>query len=233
VLLAAGAGTRLAPLTDSIPKILAPLDGETLLDRQLTYLQAQGVDRVTVNTHHRAAKVVEHLRERKLELDVEISHEPAILGTAGALVPVKDRLKADDFIVLYGDVVTNVDLQALMRDHRRGGAIATLVVTPVADPSGKGVCEVDSRGHITGFVEKPPAGRGPALVNAGLHAIRPDLLAHLPSGLADFGHDVWPGLLERNEILRAWETAAYVLDIGSPSALEQANRDIREGLLRW
>jgi mannose-1-phosphate guanylyltransferase len=232
ILLAAGRGTRLAPLTDSIPKILAPFGGRPLLEHQLEYLTRGGVTEIAINVHHHSDQVLACVDALSLDVPVRISHEPSLLGTAGALGPLRDFV-TEPVIVLYGDVITNANLAELMDEHRRHEPLATLAVYSSTETEGKGVCEVDETGRIVAFVEKPDSAAGKALINAGLYIVSPRVLDLIAPGESDFGRDVWPRALTAGETLRVSELDAYVRDIGSPAALAGAAEDLAAGALRW
>jgi NDP-sugar pyrophosphorylase family protein len=220
VLLAAGLGTRMRGTFGDVPKILVPLGGRPLLDHQLAYLAGQGVDEVAVNLHHHADAVVEHLG-RGTPLPVRVSVEETVLGTAGALLPLAAFLD-EPFVLLYGDVVTDLRLGGLLERH---SGIATLACYPSAELEGKGVVEVDARGRVTSFVEKGAAG-GEGLVNAGIHVLDPAILGHIRPPFADLGHDVWPAALAAGAAITAVRVDAYVKDVGTPEALAEAERDL-------
>jgi NDP-sugar pyrophosphorylase family protein len=230
VLLAAGRGTRLAAAGHNVPKILAPVAGRPLLEHQLEYLRRQGVTDVAINIHHQADLVEAALRDISSPVGVTVSREPELLGTAGALNPLRPWL-TEPFLVLYGDVLTDVDLRALYRAQCADAAVATLVVHPLDDVEGKGVCSVDAEGRITSFVEK--GAREPGLVNAGVHAVDPVVLEHIPPGFSDFGHDIWPQLLADGRTLRAYPWNGYVRDIGTSASLARAESELIAGALAW
>jgi mannose-1-phosphate guanylyltransferase len=225
MLLAAGRGTRLAPLTHSIPKILAPLDGRSLLERQLEYLVRSGASEIALNVHHHADQVLACLDSLQLGVPLRVSREPTLLGTAGALLPLRDFFD-EPAIVLYGDVLTDTDLTELVAEHSRHDPLATLAVYPAAEIEGKGVCLLGERGRIVEFVEKPEAGEEGAMINAGIYVVAPRVLDLIPPGVSDFGHDVWPRALAARETLRASVVDAYVRDVGAPDALAAAGEDL-------
>jgi NDP-sugar pyrophosphorylase family protein len=228
VLLAAGLGTRLRDSIGDLPKILAPLAGRTLLDCQLDYLAGQGIAEVAVNLHHRADAVVAHLeRDAPPPLPVRLSVEEELLGTAGALVPLADFLEGP-FVLLYGDVLTDLDLGALVSRHT---GLATLACYPSADLAGKGVLEVDDRLRVTSFVEKGERRPREGLVNAGIHVLDPAILGFVTAPPCDFGADVWPAALGAGAEITAAPIDAYLLDVGSPEALAAAQRDLEAGRL--
>jgi NDP-sugar pyrophosphorylase family protein len=220
VLLAAGLGTRMRGSFGDVPKILVPFGARTLLDHQLGYLAREGADEVAVNLHSHADAVVEHLG-RGTPVPVRISVEEALLGTAGALVPLAPFLD-EPFVLLYGDVVTDLRLGELRGQH---SGIATLACYPSSELEGKGVLEVDGQLRVTAFVEKGRAG-GEGLVNAGVYILEPAILEHIRPPFADFGHDVWPAALAAGAAITAVPVDAYVKDVGTPEALAEAERDL-------
>jgi mannose-1-phosphate guanylyltransferase len=226
MVLAAGRGTRLAELDLGVPKALVEIGGEPLLARQLRYLHANGVRRVVVNAHHLSEAIESFAREYKSagRPELVVLVEPALLGTAGGVRNALDQLGEDAFVVLYGDVLFEEPLEALVHTHRERGALATLAVYESDSLDGKGVISADASGRITGFVEHgefEPGARG--LVNAGLYLLEPALVATLEPGLpADFGHDLFPAALARGDHLAVHMLAAPVLDVGTPADLRRA-----------
>lgn len=228
VLLGAGLGRRLSPLTDTIPKILLPIAGEPLLARQLRYLAMQGITDVAVNVHHRSQQVEAFLRDAEPPVAVHLFHEPSLLGTAGALAPMADLL-TEPFVLLYGDVVTDLHLEGL-RSSLKG--IATLAYYPSDDVRGKGVVELDTDGRIVRFAEKADGNSGPGLVNAGIHALDPAILSWVRPG-DDFGFDIWPAVLAANAGLFGYRIDAYLADIGSHETLRRVDDDARHDRFAW
>jgi mannose-1-phosphate guanylyltransferase len=224
VLLAAGLGTRLAPLTYSIPKILVPFCGRPLLERQLEYLARNDVDEVAVNLHHHADQVRHFLADRELPVAVRTSFESDLLGTAGALIPLRDFLTAP-FVVLYGDVVTDTSLSALLERHRATRATVTLAFYPSDRTEGKGLLALDSDGRVTSFQEKPDSRSDTGIVNAGIYAMSPEIFDFI-EGPADFGHDVLPAVLGAGKPIYGYRSTGYVHDIGSLEALRAAEGEL-------
>jgi len=212
LLLAAGLGTRMRGAFGDVPKILAPFGGRTLLDHQLDYLAAQGVDELAVNLHHHADHVLAHLGN-----GIRVSVEEELLGTGGALLPLRDFLD-EPFVVLYGDVVTDLDLSSLRLD---GIATLTCYRGPTEE---KGVLEVDADLRVTSFVEKGGAGDG--LVNAGIYLLDPAILDFVGEPPSDFGHDVFPSALAAGARISAQPIDAYLRDVGTPEALTEVERDL-------
>jgi NDP-sugar pyrophosphorylase family protein len=228
VLLGAGLGTRLAPLTDTTPKILLPIAGEALLSRQLRYLASQGVTDVALNVHHRSDQIEGFLREAVLPVAVHLFHEASPLGTAGALLPMADLL-TEPFVLLYGDVVTDLRLEGL-RSSLNG--IAALAYYPCEDVRGKGVVEVAANGRIVRFTEKADSNSRPGLVNAGIYALDPAILSWVRPG-DDFGFDIWPRVLAAGTGVFGYRIDAYLADIGSHETLQRVDDDARNGRFAW
>lgn len=232
MVLGAGRGTRLAPLTNAMPKILVPFAGRPLLAFQLEYLARNGVSEVVVNAHHLAEDVERFVATAPLPLPVRVSRERVLLGTAGALLPLQELL-SETFVLFYGDVVTDAGLAPLVARHRDSGAAGTISYYRAADVEGKGVIDLGRDGRVRAFREKPNGHRGPGCVNAGLYVLEPGILDHVGGPPSDFGHDVWPRVLARGEHVVGVELDAYLRDIGDAAALAAAERDFALGRLRW
>lgn len=232
VLLAAGKGTRLAPLTHQVPKILVPVGGRPLLEWQLRYLATQGISRVIVNVHHLVEPIEQYLERTELPLPVELSYEDELLGTAGALLPMRDSL-SDTFVVLYGDVATDASMTDLIAAHRAQKASATLAVQRYAEPVAKGICAVDGDRRLVAFEEKPSAPHRDALVNVGIYVLEPEVLDAIGDGPSDFGIDVWPRCTQGGWDIRVHHLRGYLRDLGSPEALRAVEEDLMAGRLGW
>lgn len=228
VILAAGRGTRLGPLTDTVPKILAPVAGRPLLWHQLHRLSEQGVQDVAMNVHHHRRQVIDFLAGRPLPVRVRVFAEERLLGTAGALLPMRHVLD-EDFLLLYGDVLTDADLARMMAGHRAGDAVATLGYYPAEGAAGKGTLELAPDGRIVSFTEKPATPAGPALINAGVHALSPEVLDYIAGEVPDLGYDVWPRMLAAGRRLEGFRIDGYVRDVGSPEMLARATQDMIAG----
>ncbi|WP_107771346.1 nucleotidyltransferase family protein [Nocardioides sediminis] len=223
VLLAAGLGTRLRPLTDHVPKCLVPVRGKALLDIWLDSFTSAGVDEVLINLHHFPDLVRGHLASRHGGPRVVTAYEPTLLGSAGTLRAQRDWLAGEEmFLVVNGDNLTDFDLRDLVDAHRSGGAVATLSVFRTPRPRECGIVEVVD-GWVTGFQEKPQEPRGD-LANAGLYAFVPDVIDRVRPGVPrDIGFDLLPGLVGEARAVDIGD--AYFLDVGTPEALVRATRE--------
>jgi mannose-1-phosphate guanylyltransferase len=233
VLLAAGLGTRLRPLTDTTPKCLVRIGERTLLDIWLDALADLGVEEVLVNTHHLADQVAAHVVDRRGDPPVRLLHEPTLRGSAGTLRAARQLLESDRwFLAVNADNLTDYDLAHLVLAHSAAGegVLATLTAFHAPSPSACGIFEVDGRGRLRGFEEKPAHPRSD-LANAGIYAFSREVidLVEGPDPV-DVGTDLLPRLVGRAQVVGIG--AAYLRDIGTLEALAEARATWREGAHR-
>lgn len=222
VVLSAGLGTRLRPLTDTTPKVLLPVAGEPLLFHTLRLLAGAGVKRAGINLHHLGDVVREAVGDgRKFGLEVVYSEEPELLGSAGAVRKLAPAIDGR-FAILYGDVLTDLDLGRLERFHEAHEAVMTLALTHAEDPTRCGVVEIDDSGRVLSFAEKPRAARPDADTSAAVYVCEPEVLSSIGDGFSDFGSDVIPSLIESGEPVYGMRTNAYFQDIGTPEGYRLA-----------
>jgi mannose-1-phosphate guanylyltransferase len=233
-IVAGGAGTRLRPLTATTPKPLLPFCGEPFLAGVLARLAAVGVERVllVVGTDPAPFDVLVPYAV-PLGITLEAVPEPEPLDTAGGVRAALDRITGT-FLVLNGDILTDVDLAAVLAVHRQAQAAATLVLTPVEDTSSYGVCVQDGT-RITAFVEKPAPGTLPGqnAINAGTYVLEPGALARFPNGRLSFERQVFPGLVDGGEHLEGFVSDAVWADLGTPERYRTGHRYALDGDLRW
>lgn len=232
VVLVGGEGTRLRPLTFTTPKQLLPVVEVPMIERVLSNLARHGIDQAVLSLGYRPDAFYEAYPSG-LVTGVRIAYavEPEPLDTAGAVAFAADHADIDDtFVVLNGDVLSDVDLSSLVRFHRKHGASATIQLTPVSDPSRFGVVPTDSDGRVTQFIEKPPPGEAPTnLINAGTYVLEPEVLASIPLGRrTSIERETFPQLAARGR-LYAQASDAYWLDTGTPEAYLQAHYDLLDG----
>jgi len=220
-LLAAGHGTRLRPLTDSVPKCLLPVQGIPMLDLWLQLLQHHGVSEVLITLHALPPAVHSHFARHPPCLPVRLMAEEVLLGSAGTLLHHRAWLENDpNFWVCYADVLTNCDLGRLARHHADTEAVATLGLYPVPEPQRCGIAEVGG-GRILRFEEKPlhPISN---LAFSGVMIASTQVLDHIPARIgADIGFDLLPALAGRMAYV---ELDEFVLDIGSLENYDLAQR---------
>jgi len=235
LLLAAGEGTRLRPLTLSRPKPMVPIEGKPILEHLVALVRNHGITEVGINLHYRPEAITEYFGDgRAFGVDITYARESQLMGSAGAARNFPQSYFEDTFVVLYGDVLNDLDLTELVRLHRAHGGVATLALYEADDPSRVGIVDVAEDGRVLGFVEKPAPGDEPGnLANAGIYVLEPSVLEYVPEGQScDFGRDVFPALLAAGLPMYAYRLPGYVQDIGSPERYAEAQEDARSGRFR-
>lgn len=222
------------PLTLECPKPMVPLGGRPLLEHLVNLLSQHGIREIAINLHYKPEAIVRHFGSGdQFGVSITYSNEEQLLGSAGA-ARLLDWYFTEPFVVLYGDVMTDVDLSALVEWHHAKGGLATLALYEVDDPGRCGVVELDTDGRIMRFVEKPLPGAEPSnLANAGIYVLDPSLLRLVPRNQpADFGKDLFPAALKLGLPIYGRSASGYVLDIGSVERYAQAEADLRAGRFR-
>ena len=225
-LLAAGCGTRLRPLTESIPKCLVPIAGQPLLFHWFDALVDAGVREVLVNTHHLAPRVDAAIGRWSGSLAVRLAYEPELLGSGGTLRANKRFVEGErDFFVIYADNLADVKLAALLEAHRRDGMAFTTFVYETARPLEKGICVLEpGTDRILEFAEKPSRPKS-NIASAGIAVASTRIFDALPDRCPlDLSRDVLPGLGGRMQAVR---TDGYIRDIGSLTDYRTAQREWR------
>jgi mannose-1-phosphate guanylyltransferase len=233
IVLVGGAGTRLRPLTYTTPKPLLPIANQAFLERQLAWLERHGVDEVVLSLGYLPDAFVEHFPDGGfggVKLRYAVEEEP--LGTAGGIRFAADVAGIDErFVVCNGDVLTGLDLTALVAFHDARHAEATIHLAQVPDPSAFGVVPTYPDGEVKAFVEKPPKGTAPTKwINAGTYVLEPAVLTRVPAGLTmSIESETFPRMLEKRGRLYALQSDDYWIDIGTPDKFLQAQEDALEG----
>jgi mannose-1-phosphate guanylyltransferase len=232
VVLVGGEGTRLRPLTYTTPKQLLPVVEVPLLERVLAHLATVGVQEAILSLGYRPDAFVSAYPDATAA-GVRLSYavEPEPLDTAGAIRFAAVHGGVDDtFVAVNGDVLTDLDIGALVAYHRRHDALATLHLTAVDDPSRFGVVPTDADGRVLAFVEKPPPGHAPTnLINAGTYVLEPRVLEHIPAGRrVSIEREVFPELAVSGSVY-GFASEAYWLDAGTPEAYLRAQSDLLDG----
>jgi len=233
MLLAAGEGTRLRPLTDNAPKAMVPVADVPMIDYSLAWMRANGVTGVAINLHYLGEQIERHVGTgSRFGLQVEYSREAQLLGSAGALNPLRSFFGDAEFIVVYGDVLTNQPLEPLVQRHHGARADLTMALTRADDPTRVGLVSANEAGMVTRFVEKPKREDVFSIwANAGIYVCSSTVWRWIPRhGRSDFGHDVIPAMLTSGARVAAVESEAPLVDIGSIQRLDHATRLAREGV---
>ena len=227
IVLAGGFGTRLRPLSCSRPKTLFPLANQPLIDYTLQNLAQGGVDTIILSVYYMAENIVRYLGPTKYDMGILYSREQRPLGKGGGIKNAEDMLNGESFIVINGDIITDLDLRRLISFHEEKGGLATIALYQVTDPSRYGSVELDWEGRITRFVEKPEPGMAPSnLINAGIYILEPEVLEYMPPGKRfDTEVEVFPILAQERKLF-GFEFHGYWTDIGVPEEYLNANAAI-------
>ena len=232
ILLAGGKGTRLRPLTVHTPKPIVPIFNRPFLYYQIDLLkQVPEIDEVILSLNYQPRRIEDIFGEGEgLGLRLRYVVEPMPLGTGGAIRYAGDQL-TESVVVFNGDVLTDVDLRAVLRLHRERKAKATIVLTPVENPRAYGLVETDPKGNILRFLEKPGEDEITCnTINAGIYVLEPETFDRIPKDTAwSIERSFFPSLVERRETFVAFVYDGYWIDIGTPAKYMQVHRDIMDG----
>jgi len=229
MVLAAGLGTRLRPITYEIPKPMVPVLDRPVMAHILDLLDRHGIEERIANLHWFPDSIRDFFGDR-----IDYRHEEELLGTAGGVRNCADVLAGDTFLVISGDALTDIDLDRFVARHRAAGGVATLAVKRVPDTREFGVVVHDADGRISGFQEKPdPAEALSDLGNCGIYLFEPAIFDYFPDRpFVDWAQDVFPALLANDVPFHIHELSEYWNDVGSLDELRQATFDAVEGRLR-
>jgi mannose-1-phosphate guanylyltransferase len=228
LILAAGEGARLRPLTNDRPKPMLPVAGRPVLEHIIRWLEHCGIAEIAINLHHAPAAIVTHFGDgTRFGVKIVYSEEPFLLGTAGALRPLAQFFQ-EPFLLVYGDVLTDFALPALVEFHFERGSRLTLSLVR-RPPAGCGIAMLGAGNRIARFLEKPEDGEFFSdLTNAGVLVMDPELIAEIPGGTAyDVGRDLLPRLLAAGAPVYGWvlPAGAYLVDIGTPATYARAQAE--------
>lgn len=229
VIMAGGEGVRLRPLTQHCPKPLAPLCGEAVMGYTLQLLNRHGIHQAKAALWYRPQDVMREFQAGRHGVSLQYSIEDTPLGTAGSVK--KAANKKETTLVLSGDGLTGCDLTKAMAFHRKCGAMATIVLTRVQNPWQYGVVFMQPDGRIERFIEKPKWSTAiSSLVSTGIYLLEPEALELIPSDASyDFGHQLFPQMLEMGLPLYGYEMQDYWCDVGDPAAFLRAQGDLLHG----
>jgi NDP-sugar pyrophosphorylase family protein len=224
MILAAGLGTRLRPLTEVKPKVLLPVANRPIIARVIDYLKAHGFSRIVVNAHHHYQQVVDYLDNgRPFGLPIDIRVEPEILGTGGGIKNTSDFWDDDPFVVINGDIVTDINLTRAYEDHLKSGALVTLIVHD-CEPFNQ--IEIDENGNISDIARENLSGR---LAFTGIHIMSPEVLSHIPDRVFYDIIACYQKLIASGKTIRAFVSENhYWRDTGTVKSYMDANRELSE-----
>ncbi|HET9076276.1 MAG TPA: NDP-sugar synthase [Acidimicrobiales bacterium] len=226
VVLVGGEGTRLRPLTLTTPKQMLPVGGRAMIERVLGWLAGHGIDEAVLSLGYRPDAFLKAYPDGECAgVRLHYAVEDSPLDTAGAIrFAAVEGGVSETFVVVNGDVLTGLDVTALVRFHRDRGAEATIALTPVEDPSAFGVVPTREDGQVTAFIEKPPRDQAPTnLINAGTYVLEPSVLQRIPSGRrVSIERETFPALVAEGRLFAMGSDAPW-LDAGTPGAYLAAN----------
>jgi NDP-mannose synthase len=222
IILAGGEGRRLHPLTAALPKPLVPVGNRPVIEYLLEQMSRCGVQQAHLAVNHLANQIRDTLGEGiRLGLRLSYHTEPSPLSTIGPLTLIDDL--PEQFFVMNGDIITNIDLRKVAGAHQESGAIMTVVVCPRTEKIDFGVIETDSKQMLAGFIEKPSYSY---LVSSGIYCMSKKILAYVPRGERFGFDDLVDTLYQHKERINTYRFDGYWLDVGRPDDYERANREI-------
>ena len=241
MVLAAGQGTRLHPLTERIPKALVPVAGKPMIEYSLLLLKRYGIRDIIINLHHLGDQIESHLGDgAQLGLQITYSKEPELLDTGGGLLKAKPFLQGTTFIVINTDVLIDLSLNELIEFHVKKGAAATLVLRPDPLADQYGSMEIDSAGTIHRFLQTrsvlAPSGPTTKLMFTGLQVLEPRVFDYMEpeDGVRKFSttKDTYPRMLLHQERLFGFRFDGFWQDVGTPSRIKEAEESLAVGRAR-
>jgi mannose-1-phosphate guanylyltransferase/phosphomannomutase len=231
MILAAGVGSRLEPLTRNLPKPLVPIINKPVMEHIVELLRDHGVDEIVVNIHYLGHMIRDYFGDgSRLGVKIHYSEEERLWGTAGGVKRVAAHFH-DTFMVVGGDDLCDLDLTKLLQFHKKNRAVATIALSLVEDPSQFGIALTNERGRITRFLEKP---KSEAIfsnsANTGIYVFEPEVLDLIPNNeVYDFGMHVFPKLLQLKKAFFGYLTASYWSDVGHLEQYRQTHLDALGG----
>lgn len=232
IILAGGKGTRLLPLTETIPKPMVMICGKPLLQYQIELLKDNGITEITLIVNYLGEKIQDYFQNgTQLGVKIDYIFESEPLGTAGTIGKIAKNLH-EEFLVLYGDLLLNIDLRALAIFHKKHSGIGTLIVHPNNHPEDSDLLEVSPDSVITSIYSKPHSKDliYHNLVNAAIYILSPKIVKYIPQNMpSDFGKDIFPSIISKKQKLYGYRTHEYIKDIGTITRLKEAECDIEKG----
>jgi mannose-1-phosphate guanylyltransferase len=237
MVLAAGQGTRLRPITDRMPKALVPVAGRPMIEFALLLLRRYGVRDIVINLHHFGTQIEDHLGDgQRFNVNISYSRETELLETGGGLLKAKAFLQHGTFIVINTDALIDVDLAAVLNDHRRNNAAATLVLRPDAEADRYGSIDIDADGRICRFLEHrfpgQPVGAIKKLMFTGVQVLEPRVFDYMDGGnLKKFSttRETYPRMLRAGERLYGYCFKGFWQDLGTRERINEVEQKLSNG----
>lgn len=236
MILAAGRGERLRPLTDTLPKPMIPVAGKPLISHTLSYLRSYGVDEVVVNLHHLGEKIQEYVGDgRPWGLRVFYSRERRLLGTGGGIQKAASHLLGETFLVMNADILVELDLNDVLRFHRESHAAVTMVLRRDPEAQRYGLIETDGYGMVRQILGRLPSRSGPwnRLMFTGVHVLEPEVFAYMARQQDDSFSiiDVYLDMLRAGERIMGYEMKGFWTDLGTVGRYEALQGLLENGRL--
>ena len=239
VILAGGNGTRLKPLTNHLQKTMVEINDKPLLWYHINHLKSHRINSIWLLLSKFSESVIDYFGDgSKYGVNVNYSTETRPLGTAGSLnnpdSNIKKELRNEEFIVIYGDNLTNIDYTSLLKFHHLKKSFLTIGLYKSKEPWTGGVIEIYNNGRIKSLVEKPPKEEVKTnTISAGVMVCKPEVLDYIPTGFSDFGFNILPKLIDLNKPMFALDTKSYVQDCGTQDRLIKARNDYSLGDIKF
>lgn len=234
MVLAAGVGSRLDPLTRQLPKPLVPFVNQPVMQHIINLLKRHGISETISNLHYLPEKIISYFGTGSdMGIPMSFVTEPELTGDAGGVRACKDKLKGGTFLVAMGDLITDLDISYIIKQHKEKGALATVALKQVADVERFGIAVVGADNMIREFEEKPSRGAARSnLASTGLYVFEPEIFDYIPeTGVVGFGKDVFPRLLADKLPFLGVEVWGYWSDIGTIEQYKRSTFDALEGLI--
>lgn len=227
IILSAGLGTRMGDKTKNIPKVMLELNGKPLLLHNIERLKSYGVKEFCLNLHYLPEQIKDFFGNgSKFGIKIHYNFEPELLGTSGALNAFRNIL-TEDFFVIYGDVIGNIDLKKWANFHQNKKSDATLIVHPSSHPEDSDIIQLDDFGKIRNLIKKPGNRNFGILGNAAWYIVSPKIFDFLPEGKSDFIRYVFPRMLNMGLNLYGYNTDEFLSDVGTPERFKRAEEILR------
>lgn len=226
IILAAGLGTRLIPLTKDVPKPLLPLNGKPLIQHNIEWLRSNGIKEIAINLHHLPEKIKTFLGDgSKFGVRITYSYEKNIMGTAGGVKKLENFAKNSPFMVYYGDNITNLNIKKLVNFHKSKGGMATICLHPIKEKELKdsSIVELGKDNRILSFAEKPNektikkiSGKKNNYSNAGIYLLEPEIFDFIEKNkFTDFAKDIFPMLIKKGKMIYGYPLDCFWAEIGN------------------
>jgi mannose-1-phosphate guanylyltransferase/mannose-1-phosphate guanylyltransferase/phosphomannomutase len=236
MVLAAGVGARLDPLTAQLPKPLVPIVNKPVMEHIFCLLRNHGFNQIAINLHHLPELIQNHFGDGSA-FDIKLNYllEKNLSGDAGGVRGCRHYLEGDTFLVIMGDLLTNADLSYLLAEHKKKGALATIALKKVENVSQLGVVLQDESGWITEFQEKPaPHEARSDLASTGIYILEPAIFNFIPKdGICGFGKQLFPQLVKQGQSILGVQIEDYWSDVGTLDQYRQANFDVLNGKISF